>query len=75
MNKSAVDTIVQHIGNTMPTFGGGRTGDPTNPISTWAKDQPLMFALGVDVRTVVEFTLAEAAALARRQKAAKKAKG
>ncbi len=54
MNKKQEDRIVAEIGHCFATFGSG-SGGADNPIAAWTKDKPLMFALGVDVRAVVQF--------------------
>jgi len=57
MTKAQEDRIVTEIGNCFATFGGGR-GSEYNPIAEWTKDKPPMFAMGVDVRSVVQFVAA-----------------
>jgi hypothetical protein len=52
-----VDRIVQQVANCFNVFGGGRGDDGANPLAAMLKDKPPMFALGVDVRAVVEFVL------------------
>lgn len=54
--RSQIDDIVNGIANCFPVFGGGRCS-AFNPIAAMMKDKPLMFAMGVDVRAVVEFVL------------------
>jgi hypothetical protein len=51
--KDLVDLAVQRF----PTFGRGtpRTGEEFNPLIIAFKDKPPMFAMGVDVETVVRF--------------------
>lgn len=55
MNQDDEDRIVAEIGNCFATFGGGRGSGFFNPIAEWTKDKPPMFAMGVDVRSVVQF--------------------
>lgn len=59
LNKK-IDWITASVANTFPVFGGGRDGGGFNPLEEILKDKPPMFALGVDVRAVVEFVLREA---------------
>ena len=54
----AVDDIVGLIGQRFRTFGGGRDSD-TNPMARALKNEPLMFAAGVDVRAIVELVLGQ----------------
>lgn len=57
-DQSAIEAeIVAAIQRRFRTFGGGKVGDPGNPISHWTKDQPAQFAAGVDVAQVVRFVL------------------
>lgn len=57
MTKAQEDRIVAEIGNCFQTFGGGRTITDAigNPLSEALRSRPPMFALGVDVRSVVQF--------------------
>jgi hypothetical protein len=59
-HKMSVDMIVLNIAADFPTFGGGRKC-AGNPIAEALKDRGPMFALGVDVRQVVERVLQLAA--------------
>ena len=54
-----VDRITQVIGRKFRSFGGGQTGF-NNPIAIALKDQPLQFAAGVDIKSVVKTVLSEA---------------
>lgn len=61
-SKPSVDEIVAEIGTRFRTFGG-KTEKPksvSNPLDAWMATSPLTFALGVDVRQVVEFVLSKA---------------
>lgn len=53
-----IDRIVEEIKKVFPTFGGGQTSD-FNPVVNAMKNQPLMFAGTVDVKTVVTFVLSQ----------------
>ncbi len=58
--KPIVDVadIVAQIGDHFRCFGGGsERGSSFNPIVSAMRDTPAIFALGVDVRGVVEFVL------------------
>lgn len=46
--------IMKVIEKYFRTFGGGRVSNPDNPIAQAAKDEPLQFAAGENVRDVVE---------------------
>lgn len=54
-----VDRITQVIGRKFRSFGGGQTGY-NNPVATALRDQPLQFAAGVDIKSVVKEVLSEA---------------
>ena len=54
-----VDKITQIIGRKFRSFGGGQTGF-NNPIVMALKDEPLQFAAGVDIKSVVKAVLSEA---------------
>jgi len=54
-----VDRITQVIGRKFRSFGGGQTGF-NNPIAVALKDNPLQFATGVDIKSVVTEVLKEA---------------
>ncbi len=54
MTKAEIESIVQSIGKNFRCFGKGSTVQEGNPIAHWLADSPLQFALGVDVRAVVE---------------------
>lgn len=49
--------IVADIASEFPCFGGGREPDESNPMTHWTKDEPPQFALGVDVRKVVDYII------------------
>lgn len=53
-----VDKITQIIGRKFRSFGGGQTGF-NNPIAVALKDEPLQFAAGVDIKSVVKEVLKE----------------
>lgn len=53
-----IEKIVRKIGLHFRTFGGGR-GTPDNPVAQALKDQPLCFAVAVDVADVVAMVLNE----------------
>jgi len=49
-----VDAIVAAVADEFVTFGGGRVaGSDFNPLVGALKDEPAMFAMGVDVKSVV----------------------
>lgn len=50
------DEIVKAVAESFPTFGGGR-GSEWNPVAEALKDNQPTFAMGVDVRAVVQFVL------------------
>ncbi len=54
-----VDKITQIIGRKFRSFGGGQTGF-NNPVAMALKDEPLQFAAGVDIKSVVKEVLREA---------------
>ena len=54
-----VDKITQIIGRKFRSFGGGR-GSRFNPMAEALKDEPLQFAAGVDIKSVVKAVLSEA---------------
>ena len=54
-----VDKITQIIGRKFRSFGGGQTSN-WNPIVNATKDDPLQFAAGVDIKSVVKAVLKEA---------------
>ena len=54
-----VDKITQIIGRKFCSFGGGR-GSNFNPLAEALKDEPLQFAAGVDIKSVVKSVLSEA---------------
>ena len=54
-----IDKITQIIGRKFRSFGGGRTSN-WNPITNALKDEPLQFAAGVDIKSVVKAVLSEA---------------
>jgi hypothetical protein len=51
------DEIVAAVKEKFPCFGGGDERVRDNPIAAALKDRPLMFAMGVDVKSVVEFVI------------------
>ena len=53
-----VDKITQYIGRNFRSFGGGQKCF-NNPIAETLKNQPLQFALGVDIKSVVKAVLKE----------------
>jgi len=57
MKKKEIDAIVEAIAKRFRCFGGGIVNQPRNPVSHWMKNEPYQFALGVDVREVVEFAV------------------
>jgi hypothetical protein len=59
-SDAEIERIATKIGESFPTFGGGRT-DAFNLLTTVLKDKPLMFAMGVDVRDVVRSVMKELA--------------
>lgn len=54
-----VDKITQIIGRKFRSFGGGQTSN-YNPMVNALKDNPLQFAAGVDIKSVVKAVLSEA---------------
>lgn len=54
-----VDKITQIIGQKFRSFGGGQT-DFNNPLAMALKDEPLQFAAGVDIKSVVKVVLSKA---------------
>ena len=54
-----VDKITQYIGKKFPSFGGGQ-GSNWNPIVNALKDEPLQFAAGVEIESVVRAVLRKA---------------
>lgn len=54
-----VDKITQIIGRKFRSFGGGQTGF-NNPLAMALQNQPLQFAAGVDIKSVVKEVLKEA---------------
>lgn len=59
MIMSESERITEIIGRKFKSFGGGRE-DRYNLITHALKDGPLQFALGVDIKDVVETVLKEA---------------
>lgn len=55
---SKVDKITQIIGRKFRSFGGGQRSK-FNPMVEALKDEPLQFAAGVDIKSVVEEVLKE----------------
>ena len=53
-----VDRITLVIGRKFRSFGGGQRGF-NNPIAVALRDQPLQFAMGVDIKSVVKEVLKE----------------
>lgn len=51
-----IDKITQIIGRKFRSFGGGQTSN-WNPIINALKDNPLQFAAGVDIKSVVKAVL------------------
>jgi hypothetical protein len=51
-----VKRITTLVGRCFRTFGGGQ-GSDDNPLAAALKDNPLMFAAGVDVAQVVTFVI------------------
>lgn len=51
-----IDDIVAILHSKFPSFGGGKTSN-TNPISNALTKSPPMFAMGVDIKKVVEETI------------------
>lgn len=49
--------IVAKIAAEFPSFGGGRDDGSFNPIAAATKERPAMFAMGADIREVVERVL------------------
>lgn len=58
MKRSDKVKLVGMIRDKFPSFGGGKY-NPNNIISVAAKDDPAMFAAGVDILEVVNFILAQ----------------
>ncbi len=56
MNK--IDEITQIIGRKFRSFGGGKESF-NNPTAIALKDEPLQFAAGVDIKSVIETVLSE----------------
>ena len=55
-----IDKITQIIGQKFRSFGGGGQKSNWNPIVNALADQPLQFAAGVDIKSVVKAVLSEA---------------
>ena len=53
-----IDKITQIIGRKFRYFGGGQKAF-NNPLAVALKDEPLQFALGVDIKSVVKAVLRE----------------
>ena len=53
-----IDKITQIIGRKFRSFGGGQKAF-NNPLAVALKDEPLQFALGVDIKSVVKAVLRE----------------
>jgi hypothetical protein len=51
--------LVISISKKFRTFGGGDKDTRNNPIAVALRDKPLQFAVGVDVKEVIEFILNE----------------
>lgn len=49
--------IVTDIAAEFPCFGTGAKASNSNPLAEWTKDKVPIFALGVDVRAVVDYVL------------------
>jgi hypothetical protein len=60
-NKTKMQTEVEQItalvANAFPCFGGGLPNKNGNPIAEALKEKPAQFAMGVKVKSVVEFVL------------------
>ena len=54
-----VDKITQVIGRKFRSLGGGQKSN-WNPMVNALKDEPLQFAMGVDIKSVVKAVLKEA---------------
>lgn len=54
-----IDKITQIIGKKFRSLGGGQKSN-WNPIVNALKDEPLQFAAGVDIKSVVKEVLKEA---------------
>jgi len=54
-----VDDVVKSIAGKFRTFGGGYESPYGNPLAMALKNEPLQFAAGVDVRSVVDFIVAQ----------------
>lgn len=54
-----VDKITLIIGRKFRSFGGGQKGF-NNPLAIALKDEPLQFAAGVDIKSVIKAVLSEA---------------
>lgn len=49
--------IVVEIAAKFPCFGTGAKASDSNPLAEWTKDKKPNFALGVDVREVVDYVI------------------
>lgn len=58
ITQSQVVNLVDKVGKTFPTFGGGQTSN-YNPLVNALKDQEYQFAAGVRVKNVLAFVLKE----------------
>lgn len=58
--QDEIDRLTVAVSRQFRTFGGGRAPTDFNPITHWTKNEPAMFALGVDVAAVVTFVLQHA---------------
>lgn len=60
-NSEMVTRVVVALSETFPSFGGGNmSGCNFNPLVSALKDEPPMFAAGVNIEQVVRFVLQEA---------------
>lgn len=49
--------IVVDVAAEFNCFGKGAEHGPSGPLAEWTKDEPPQFALGVDVRQVVDYII------------------
>lgn len=49
--------IAADVASEFPCFGQGAASSSSNPIQEWTQDKAPMFALGVDVRRVVDYVI------------------
>jgi len=74
ITKKQRQSIVNLLTDRFPTFGAGKVSE-FNPVTTWLKNAPAQFALGVQVGEVVDEVIYLLRMMEKQKKPAKRGLG